>query len=340
MLALNELCNRVHGGLHYRLRTLAGGRFREHCLPVTMMFLLTEHCNAHCIHCDIWKNTEVEETPTVECLRQTLSDLRAWLGPVQVTLTGGEALMKPYTPELVAHGSSLGLLMEVLSNGYWSDQRRIEALARANPWRVTLSLDGIGEVHDLIRGRRDFFAHTKSSIDTLVRMRREHGLKFNILLKTVVMRQNLDGLAGVARFADACGAEVLYQPIEQNYNREVDTKWFTTSNNWPADTAKATERVLHLVELKREGLPIANSYDNLRQMAEYFAYPERLQNSVQTHIVKADSSHCAGLTNFQVQANGDVRTCARRPSIGNIREQSIRTIWEQRPKYWEECCNG
>src|SRR5215468_417782 len=108
---------RAYEGVNYRLRTFAGGRLANHCRPTSVAVLLTERCNARCVHCDIWKNRGQEDSPSVDQWKTVLKDLRHWLGPVQVTLTGGEALLRPFTPELVAHGTSLGLFVEILTHG-------------------------------------------------------------------------------------------------------------------------------------------------------------------------------------------------------------------------------
>src|SRR5688572_13892590 len=137
----NWLRKRLFDSVNYRLRTFAGGRFASYCRPPSIIFLLTERCNAHCLHCDIWKNRGKEDSPTEEQWAQVLTDLRKWLGPVQVSFSGGEALLKPYTIDLVKHARKEGLYLEILTHGFWTDQGKIEALALANPWRVTLSFD-------------------------------------------------------------------------------------------------------------------------------------------------------------------------------------------------------
>src|SRR3954447_22339123 len=134
----NWVYKRLYDGVNYRLRTFAGGRFASKCRPTSIVILLTELCNARCVHCDIWKNKGKEDSPTPEQWKKVLSDLRAWLGPVHVVFSGGEALLRPYATDLVAHGSSIGLFIEILTHGYWDDQSKIEKLALAKPWRVTV----------------------------------------------------------------------------------------------------------------------------------------------------------------------------------------------------------
>lgn len=74
------------------------------------------------------KNRGPEDNPSPECYKAVLSDLRSWLGPVRVIFTGGKALLKPYTIDLVEHASAAGLYVEVLTHGYyWDDQNRAAA---------------------------------------------------------------------------------------------------------------------------------------------------------------------------------------------------------------------
>lgn len=337
-VTLGRVYKRLYDGFNHRLRTFAGGRWASHCRPTWISFLLTELCNARCVHCDIWKNRGPEQNPTPEQWRTALDDLRSWLGPAHVCFTGGEALLKAYTTDLVAHGSRIGLFVELLTHGYWDDQSKIEKLALAQPWRVTISVDGIGDTHTRIRGREKFFEKTSGTIATLQRVRKERKLEFSILLKTVVMEHNLDDVAELARFASQDGMEIFYQPIEQNYNTSEDWQWFEHSSNWPQDTEKAVAAVEHLIRLKREGRHIANSYSQLEVMIPYFRNPDSMRVSTQSHVAHDRRLLCAGLTLLQVHGNGDVRICAASDPVGNIKTDSLPRIWANRPHLWESGC--
>jgi MoaA/NifB/PqqE/SkfB family radical SAM enzyme len=337
-LSRGNLYRRAYMGLNYRLRTFAGGRLAANCRPTDIAFMMTNLCNAKCVHCDIWKNKGRDDTPTPEQYKTVLSELRSWLGPVHVFFSGGEALLRPYTSDLAAHASAVGLYAEVLTHGYWDDQIRMEKLALASPSRVTVSLDGIGETHTIIRGRENFFEKTTRSLDTLKRIRAEKNLRFAIRLKTVIMEQNIHDVHNVAEYAAANGMEVFYQAVEQNYNTEEDPRWFEHSDNWPKDPSRAVAAVERLIALKRNGLPIRNSYQQLQTMIPYFLNPDAIRVSVQQHTAHLKYPVCAALTNIQVMPNGDVLTCYGTPPIGNIRTASIREIWRNRPELWRGGC--
>lgn len=333
-LDLGRLYRRVYLAANYRMRYFRSSA----CRPTSIAILLTQRCNARCLHCDIWKAQGAEETPSLAQLRGTLAVLRHWLGPVEVSFTGGEALLQPYTLELVEYGASLGLFVELLTNGYWGDCAKIERLALAGAGRVTVSLDGFGATHNKVRGRDDFFGKTNAFLETLCRIRREHGLRFNIRLKTVIMRHNLEDVCEIAHFAGRSGLEVFYQPIEQNYDTAEDPQWFEYSDNWPGDTARTIAVVRELLRLKGLGLPIANSREQLAVMIPYFENPGAFRAVVQGHSAHERRHYCAALTMLQIQANGDVLVCAGAPPVGNIKSAPIRKIWEDRPHLWEHGC--
>lgn len=338
MQTLNLVYRRAYEGLNFRLRTLAGGRFSDSCRPTSIVILLTERCNARCIHCDIWKNKGRETSPEFEQWKQVLTDLRKWLGPVQVVISGGEALLKSYALDLIEYGSSIGLFMELLSHGFWKDQTKFERLALAKPGRVTFSCDGIGSTHDFVRGKENFFEATEQSIQTVRRVRTKHRLDFAIRLKTVVMKANLRELANIAEYAHRNQLEVFYQPIEQNYNTEENPEWFKTSPLWPPDPEEAVAAIEMVRELKKGGRPIINSWAQLDSIAAYFRDPAGLRVAIQSHAAHERSLLCSALTMLQLQANGDVTVCTAHAPVGNIQSASIREIWEQRPRLWREGC--
>lgn len=335
---LKKLYRRFYLSANYRLRSAWGGRLAKYTRPTSIALLMTNRCNARCVHCDIWKNRGKEDLLTFEQWQALMSDLRSWLGPVHIFLTGGEALMQPYAVDVAAYASRLGFFVEFLTNGYWQDQRRIEKLARAKPSRITISVDGVGETHSKVRGREGFWEKTSESIQTLQRVRKEEGLNFSILLKTVIMDHNLDGVAEVARFAQENDIEVLYQPIEQNYNTPDDPHWFENSPTWPRDSQKAVAVVDQLISLQHDGLPIVNSAAEFAVMKPYFRNPLASMAAVQGHVAHERQPMCSGLGNLQIEPNGDVLACCKMPPIGNVRSKSVRRIWADRPRWWEGGC--
>jgi hypothetical protein len=76
---------RLYEGLNYRLRAVAGGRWASQCNPTSIVLLLTELCNARCLHCDIWKNRGKEDSPDFEQWKQVMT-IAPVARSVQVTI--------------------------------------------------------------------------------------------------------------------------------------------------------------------------------------------------------------------------------------------------------------
>jgi MoaA/NifB/PqqE/SkfB family radical SAM enzyme len=152
------------------------------------------------------------------------------------------------------------------------------------------------------------------------------------------MEQNLQDLSRIAHYARTNDLEVFYQPIEQNYNTAEDPDWFESSQTWPKDTELAAQKVEELIRLKDQGLPIANSLNQLKVMIDYFREPARFRVATQSHNAHEGQNLCSALTMLQIQSNGDVTVCCSMPPVGNIKTESIRKIWESRPRWWQSGC--
>ena len=170
-------------------------------------------------------------------------------------------------------------------------------------------------------------------------MRKEKALGFKIRLKTVIMAQNMDEVSEVARFANSHeGMDVFYQAVEQNYNTPEDTRWFEHSENWPKDPERPIAAVRRLIELKKQGLRIGNSVQQLESMIPYFRDPDAMRVAMQSHTAHEHAPLCSALTSIQLQPNGDVIGCYGKPPVGNIKTTPIREIWESRPRWWRQGC--
>lgn len=271
-------------------------------------------------------------------MKKLYRELRSWLGPCWLVITGGEALLRKDATELAAYASSLGFEVEFLTNGYMLEEAA-EGLAAAALGCVTISCDGSRrETLNMVRGREDFFERVMRGIESLVRCRR--GRKnFHIRLKTVVMKTNLAELSEIAMLADDWGVEVFYQPIEQNYAQTYNADWYRRSALWVDDSKKAKEALEELVHLKQQGLPISNPESNFIIMKDYFSYPDRLMRIVRNHAPDRESDIClSGVGYCEILPDGKMKICGEGPAIGDCRDTHPREVWRRRPTCWRDGC--
>lgn len=127
----------------------------------SVIFEVTPRCNHDCVHCyAVWKNpgaTLPAELGTDEVLR-LLDRLLSQCEPVNVTLTGGEPLLRPDIPCIVEHLSGRWEVdVNLITNGSLLDGQRARELVRAGVSLFQISLLAAErELHNRITGSDSF----------------------------------------------------------------------------------------------------------------------------------------------------------------------------------------
>ena len=140
-------------------------------LPHVLQFPITNNCNSCCVMCNVTSNHLTEEM-TIEEFNRAINDpLFAELEAVGIN--GGEPfLCKNLIPfvEILAKKDSIKSL-NIISNGFLTEiiqekLREIYKICRENNKKlhISFSLDGVGEIHDKVRGIPGAFSKTMATI--------------------------------------------------------------------------------------------------------------------------------------------------------------------------------
>lgn len=192
---------------------------------------LVDGCNLRCFMCNYWHRRRKDELSEAEVVA-VLGDLAA-LGCEKLHLTGGELYMRRDTNRLVAHATSLGMRVNLTTNGTLIDKAQIKELVKIPARSVTVSLDApTARVHDAIRGRPGAWKKTVRTLDQLLARR---GPKTKVRLNTVVSRRNLHTLTGWADFLRERPIDGwLLIPMDEagedtDHLTEADIAWYTAA---------------------------------------------------------------------------------------------------------------
>ena len=129
----------------------------------------TTRCNLNCRHCgsDCSVQSRDKDMPLEDFL-QALDTIPAAERPNDfcVVLTGGEPLLRPdigrIGREIRARGAGWG----IVSNGWFYDEAAHTRLMEAGMGAVTISLDGLEDSHDWMRGRPGSFSRALRAAST------------------------------------------------------------------------------------------------------------------------------------------------------------------------------
>jgi MoaA/NifB/PqqE/SkfB family radical SAM enzyme len=168
----------------------------------------TLRCNLKCPHCYSSSSPEEDGELSLDLLRQSLSDAFAE-GYNALGVSGGEPLMFHSLYGVLGHARALGMATTITTNGMLLDKRRLEELHQLVDL-IAISLDGVEESHNRMRGNPRAFELMKRRLDDV----RQAGVKFGFIF-TLTMH-NLHELEQVASFAVEQGASLLQvHPLEE-----------------------------------------------------------------------------------------------------------------------------
>ncbi|WP_449246154.1 radical SAM protein [Desulfarculus baarsii] len=154
---------------------------------------ITWRCNLACRHCYLGQARSVDmPVGLFAALVREFADM----GGLRLLISGGEPLSHPQWPQINACLAALPVRRVLLSNGHLLSS---EALAALNVDEVQISLDGLEEGHEALRGRGAFAKALEAA-----RLTRERGL--DLSLATMAHAANLDQFERLGQLARSLGA--------------------------------------------------------------------------------------------------------------------------------------
>lgn len=147
--------------------------------------ITTYRCNARCRMCNAWQNpSRLEEEITPEVIDKIPS------GYKRLNITGGEPFLRKDIEDIVAVLDKKTSRLEISTNGYFTE--KIVNIAKKFPdITIRVSVEGLPEVNDRVRGIRNGFDH---ALRTIIRLKKL-GLKdigFSIVISDANAKDLLD----------------------------------------------------------------------------------------------------------------------------------------------------
>lgn len=282
--------------------------------PLRQLFWeCTLRCNLQCRHCgsDCKATSLVKDMPR-EDFGKVLDSVAARMDPheVMINITGGEPLMRPDLDECGRMIYEKGFPWGMVTNGFLLTPERYQRLLQNGLRAMTISLDGLGEDHDWMRGREGSFERAAAAIKMVI----ESGeIEFDVV--TCVNRRNYPHLAEIRDFLIGLGLK--------------GWRLFTV---FPVGRA-AQDPELQLTREEHIGLlEFIRTTRRQGVIAAEFAcegFLGRYEGDVRGHFYMCQ----AGITVGSVLADGSISAC---PSIradynqGNIYRDDFMDVWEHR----------
>lgn len=112
--------------------------------PFYTHFELTYRCNLNCVYCYCLGQGDKGKELGIDEVKKILDDLKRQ-GCLQLTLSGGEPLVREDFLEIYAHAKKNGFLTSIFTNGQLFNKEIIKYLVKAPPHSIEITLNGISE---------------------------------------------------------------------------------------------------------------------------------------------------------------------------------------------------
>ena len=294
---------------------------RRDYTPVHVVWEITLACDLKCQHCGSRAGRRrPDELTTAECL--DLVAQLARLGTREVTLIGGEAYLRRDWVEIVRAVRAHGMDCAMQTGALHLTEERIRQAAEAGIQAIGVSVDGLEDVHDRLRGVKGSFAAAFEAL----RLLRKHGVQTSV--NTQITSQVLPQLRELCELFIEAGAKNWQVQLTVAMGRAADNP----------ELLLQPYQLLELMPLLAELFWTGVERGMLLQPGNnigYFGPYESVWRGGGDDRVHWSSCN-AGENTMGVEADGTIKGCPSLPTVGyaggNVRDLTLEDIWRNTPE--------
>jgi len=293
-------------------------------------FAVTYMCNSRCKHCNIWKIYKtnpklLENELKLNEISDVFTNSRYLRRLYSIGITGGEPFLRKDIVDLlgffvelypqirlniVTNGVSPKLIEKRLRNFIKNYRFAIENLS------ITISLDGIGKIHDKIRGIQGNYENVLKTIHHIKNL----GID-KISLSFTITPQNYHQLMPVYELSKRMGVGLGVQFAQTSaiyYGNNTDKNF-----KFASDTLKYLNKIIRKIEAERCLHPIHRIENpDTYYLLSMIDFQEKPANVFKRYECYAGSHICF------IDPYGNVYPCIMLDKkLGNVREEFFDEIW-------------
>jgi MoaA/NifB/PqqE/SkfB family radical SAM enzyme len=282
----------------FKSMQLAGSFLRKGMIHLNLQILY--ECNFRCTICDFWSDRFKALPPLSARQTELLSEKIKPLGPLVISIGGGEPLLHNDLIEITRILSRNNFPM-MICNGWYITPENARALFAAGMREVSVSIDyATPEKHDAQRGRKGAFERAVNALRILFENRTHPNQRVHMI--SVVMDDNLDDIEKLIQLSKEIGITYLIT-------------FYSNCRGNKESRISRTDISRRLMDLKR----------NYPEFIALSGFLERYSGA----MAGGGISPCfAGKNLFNIDCVGNVTRCIDHldESVGNIFKEDIRVL--------------
>lgn len=320
-------------------------------LPQEVSLQLTYRCNLRCTHCYQWNDQGFFRDFSVDRQRTELDlgvveDVLRTTAPIKskLFLWGGEPLMHTRFGEVAKLIERYPRTVNMCTNGLLFKRKLDDLLRIGENLNLLVSLDGLGEDHEALRGKGTF-RRTHDAITMMLDLKRAGRFDGEISLSCMVTHATVYKMFEFMEWAEELGVNTVYFQFPWYISPEVAhamDELYEQSFAWlePSTGTKRPTWHSYTYQLPPELLPVLK--ESMRRLAERrwnvrVRYQPQLEaDEVEDFILGTSRpaqrrSRCLAVSNrMEVHADGAVSSCKFFPEfvVGNLYDSPVEELWQ------------
>jgi len=214
--------------------------------PSYLILFVTAHCNSHCRMCFNWQKIDDFRNRPELTLVEIDKISKGLKNLLYLTISGGEPTLRDDLPEIIKIFTQRNKVQFVTlpTNGVMSSRicDLVDKILYENPkvsFRIVLPLDGVGNLHDEIRGLSGNFNRLLETYYKLDHLRSKYD-NFDLDVNTVLSNYNCGKVKEIIDFVDrTLNVDNHVLALVRGNTREPRARIFTV---------KDAEEAIHLIE--------------------------------------------------------------------------------------------
>lgn len=284
----------------------------------------TLRCNAHCSFCGSNCGDKAGEALSTEDVLSAFKSVAEAYDArrIMINVTGGEPLLREDLFEVMAQCSGLGFSWGMVTNGMLVTEETIRKMKQSNMKTISISLDGLKEHHEELRGVKKSFERVVNTIKMLVAA----DFLEHVQVTTVVTQKNIEDLDELYQFLRTLGIHSWRVAIVDGIGR-----------------ATGKEDLLLKAEHLKQYMEFISSHSRDEILPVVTSCSHYLGNH-DSDLGRSPFFCGTGIHVASILANGDIYVCPnvpRRPELiqGNIKTDNFVDVWENGFEYFRNADN-
>ncbi|MGM0770387.1 MAG: radical SAM protein [Halobacteriota archaeon] len=277
--------------------------------PFVLSHAVNSRCNMSCSFCEYWKEQGGEMS--LDEIFRMLDDASSFGIGVYNAWTV-EPLLREDLPQILAYAKSKGMITSLITNGKLLKERMDDF---DDLDYLSVSVDGTKSYKE-IRGMK-----FEILFDAIMAVKDK--LKNPLLMNCVISGKNLDDIEELIQLAHDINVKISFEPLYE-FSGIKDNVWNSMGIR---DVKKYHSTIDMIIEMKKEGYPVINSFTYLEMIRE---------------LKKGYKCHVNNLI-LDVTADGCIEHCrVHREIMGNVNDGII-NVWKasrDRQKALSKNCEG